>query len=116
MTGSEESFVGTTLWQEKVTLVDGRTVMSKGRGQGRTIGRGLDGTSIDMNLKELLYVPELPGSVLSISRFTDEGYSVMFGSTSSYKSVAQKYFTNNDPEVVSENPLAMLLNFKMYLL
>lgn len=82
MTGSEESFVRKSLWKEKVTLADGRTVKAKGRGQGRIIGRGLEGASIDMKLKELLYVPELSGNVLSVSRITDEGYSVVFGPTS----------------------------------
>lgn len=81
MTGSEGSLVRKMLWNEKVTLADGRTVTTKGRGQGRIFGRGLDGKPVDMKLKELLYVPELSGNVLSVSRITDEGYTVVFSST-----------------------------------
>lgn len=82
MTGSVEDFVS-RIWQRKlkVTLADGRTVNARGSGEGKIVGRGLWGESIDMKLKELLYVPGLSGSVLSVSRITDQGYSVVFGPT-----------------------------------
>lgn len=64
---------------EKVTLADGKTVMAKGIEQGRIIGRGLEGTSLEIRVKELLFVPGLSANVLSVSRITDEGYSVRFG-------------------------------------
>lgn len=79
MTGSAEDFVS-RIWQRelKITLADGRTVNSRGSGEGNIVGRGLQGESIGIKLKELLYVPELSVSVLSVSRITDQGYSVVF--------------------------------------
>lgn len=53
--------------------------MARGNGQGRITGVGQDGEQVEMKLKELLYVPGLSRNVLSVSRITDEGYSVVFG-------------------------------------
>lgn len=66
---------------EKVMLADGRTVTARRKGKGQIAGRGLSGECIEIKLKELLYVPELSGSVLSVSRITNEGYTVLFGPT-----------------------------------
>lgn len=79
MTGQLGSFVHRIPWKEKISLADGRTMTTRGCGEGRIAARGLEGENIDIKLKKLLYVPGLSGSVLSVSRITDEGYSVVFG-------------------------------------
>lgn len=79
MTSSVESLSNRMPWEENVSLADGNTVKTKGRGPGRIIGRGMKGEEIEIKLKELLYVPELAVSALSVSRITDEGYAVVFG-------------------------------------
>lgn len=53
--------------------------MARGSGTGRIVGRGVKGESVDIEMKELLYVPELSSNVLSVSRMTDEGFYVQFG-------------------------------------
>lgn len=79
MTGSLRNFTDRTPWREKISLTDGRTVTAKSTGQGRIVGRGSEGETVEINVKGLLYVPGLVGSVLSVSRITDQGYSVVFG-------------------------------------
>lgn len=79
MTGTVGSFINKVPWKEKITLADGRIVIARGNGQGKIVGRGKEGEIVDMKLKELLYVPGLCRNVLSISRITEEGYEVLFG-------------------------------------
>lgn len=62
----------------EIFLADGRNMKARESGQGRIFGRGMGNVSVAINLKELLYVPGLPASILSVSRITDEGYSVVF--------------------------------------
>lgn len=81
MAGSTAKFDGMTFCDEKVLLADGRTVMAKGTGRGKIVGVDLDGDSVDMKLKEILYVPGLSTNILSVSQITSSGYGVMFGLT-----------------------------------
>lgn len=81
MTGSLNNVCGRTPCEEEVLLADGRNLTANGCGSGRIIGRGLLGECIDMKLEDLLYVPGLCGNVLSVSRITGKGYSVLFGPT-----------------------------------
>lgn len=60
-------------------LADGKMVKTRGSGQERIVGVGLAGESVDVKLKELLYVPGLSRNVLSVSRITEDGYTVVFG-------------------------------------
>lgn len=64
---------------ENIALADGRTLTARGSGQGRIVGRGLEAESVEIKLKELLFVPGLSVNVLSVSRMTDAGYYVQFG-------------------------------------
>lgn len=64
---------------ENVSFADGKTVIAKGSGQGRIVGRGLADEAVEINVKELRFVPGLSVNVVSVSRITDEGYSVHFG-------------------------------------
>lgn len=81
MTGSVTSLSSRMPCQEKVALADGRTLMARGCGTGRIVGRGLLGESVEIKLNNLLFVPGLTGSVLSVSQITENGYSVLFGPT-----------------------------------
>lgn len=67
---------------EEVILADGKTVKAKGSGRGKFAGVGLDGEQVEVKLKEVLFVPGLTRSVLSVSRITEDGFTVVFGSTS----------------------------------
>ncbi|KXJ81382.1 hypothetical protein RP20_CCG020176 [Aedes albopictus] len=67
---------------EEVVLADGKAVKAKGSGQGRIVGVGMYGEQVEVKIKELLYVPELSRNVLSVSRITEDGYTVVFGSRS----------------------------------
>lgn len=79
MTGVVRNFSSRVSCKEKVLLADGRTVNARGSGKTRIVGRGAEGESVDIMMKEVLYVPGLTGSVLSVSRITEQGYAVVFG-------------------------------------
>lgn len=79
MTNSTASFGWWNPCAEDVSLADGKIVKARGSGKGRITGVGLDGDQVEIKLKELLYVPGMSGNVLSVSRITDEGLTVVFG-------------------------------------
>lgn len=80
MTNSTDSLGWWNPCAEKVILADGKTVTARGSGQGRITTRGRKGTSVEIKIEELMFVPELSVNVLSVSRITEEGYTVRFGS------------------------------------
>lgn len=86
-TGSSKHMTSSTVnlrsWNhcaEKVMLADGRRLTVRGNGEGRIVGRGLDGDSVEIKIKDLLFVPGLSVNVLSVSQMTNEGYCVQFSS------------------------------------
>lgn len=62
-------------------LADGKTVKAKGCGQGSISGVGLHGDKVEVKLKRLLYVPGLTRNILSVSRITEDGCTVVFESS-----------------------------------
>lgn len=81
MTGSVACFSNRRTCSEKVSLPDGKSMSATGCGSGKIIGRGLVGEPVEVRLEGLLFVPGLSGNVLSVSRITEKGYSVLFGPT-----------------------------------
>lgn len=79
MTGSTKSFTRRVPCNVNIKLADGRMVIASERGPGSIVGRGPDGNSVQIKLKELFYVPGLTENVLSVSQVTNGGYSVVFG-------------------------------------
>lgn len=63
---------------EEVVLANGNTVKARGSGNGRISTKGLNGERVEVKMKELLYVPGLSSNVLSVSRITEDGYTVVF--------------------------------------
>lgn len=79
MTNSTDDLGWWNPCSKEVLLADGKTVKAKGSGKGRIATIGMNGEKIDVTLKELLYVPGLSRKVLSVSRITEDGYTVVFG-------------------------------------
>lgn len=63
---------------EEVLIADGNKVRAKGSGEGKIVGVGLNDDPIEVKLKEVLYVPGLSRNVLSVSKITEEGFTVVF--------------------------------------
>lgn len=65
--------------REDIGLADGRKILVKASGTGELIGCGRNGEKIGVELKNVLYVPDLKANVISVNRMVEEGYNVCFG-------------------------------------
>lgn len=62
-------------------MADGKKVEGCGVGTGVFRGMNDQGTAVKVKLSEVYHVPTLAGSLLSVSKITDEGYEVVFNKT-----------------------------------
>lgn len=63
---------------DNVYLADGNKILSKGVGTGKLKVADQNGEPLTVTLKDVLYVPTLAGNLLSISKITEQGFSVSF--------------------------------------
>lgn len=64
-----------------ITLADGNKVLSQRTGSGNIVTVDEHGEQRTVTLKQILYVPELKGNLLSVSKMADEGCTVVFNRT-----------------------------------
>lgn len=61
-----------------VMMADGNCSKSGGVGGGTVKGVNGTGDAVDIKLEKVLFVPNLEGGLLSVSRITDRGFNVLF--------------------------------------
>lgn len=64
-----------------VVLADGTKTKSAGYGEGLITGVDSGGNPIEIRISDVLFVPELDGSLLSVGKMTGKGFSVRFSKT-----------------------------------
>lgn len=62
----------------KIYLANGKPINTSGIGEGSLKCVKEDGKSTHITIKNVLYVPELDSSLLSVKRLTENGYTVIF--------------------------------------
>jgi hypothetical protein len=73
MTGDLNFFESLNQCDEKLSMADGRKILVKGRGHG-----SLANESSKVQLKDVLYTPDLKCNLMSVSKIVDAGYEVNF--------------------------------------
>lgn len=76
----DRSFFTTMVQSERVpvTLANGDRTMSEGCGSGMLRCVDADGKEVDVKLENVLWVPKLDSSLLSVSTIISKGFSVLF--------------------------------------
>lgn len=64
-----------------ISLADGNKVVGTGIGAGVFRGVNEEGKGVKVKLSDVYHVPALAGSLLSVSKITDEGFEVVFSKT-----------------------------------
>lgn len=64
-----------------VSLADEKRIKVLGFGEETVSGVDDNGKSVKITLKNVLYVPEFEGGLLSMSRMAEKGFSINFGNT-----------------------------------
>lgn len=59
-------------------MADGSSAKSSGHGRGTVTSVDSAGKIVDIELEKVLFVPQLDGSLLSVSKIADQGYTVTF--------------------------------------
>lgn len=65
----------------KVTLADGNKTKVDGLGDGVIFGEDGRGGRVEITLKNVLFVPELDGGLISVSQLAAKGFVVVFGAS-----------------------------------
>jgi hypothetical protein len=65
-----------------IRIADGKSVRSTGVGNGKIFVLSADGRKVELQINNVLYVPGLSGSLLSVAVLVKLGYQVNFGGTS----------------------------------
>lgn len=61
-----------------VRMANGESTRAGGHGTGKVKMLNAAGAAVDIQLEEVLFVPQLESGLLSVSKITDSGYSVLF--------------------------------------
>ncbi len=82
MTSNRRFFESFENNEKCIRIADGKSVRSTGVGNGKIFVLSADGRKVKLQINNVLYVPGLSGSLLSVAVLVKLGYQVNFGGTS----------------------------------
>lgn len=78
MCNNKEFFTNFQNRKTKIELADGRKILCYGMGDGKLICYLDNGKTVNVTIKNVLYVPSLETNLLSVKKLTDLGFTISF--------------------------------------